>query len=172
MDSLHGFDAGRTAVTSALPNSTFPTLDEIDVYVRRAQRLRAEVTVAGLSTVFKALVRPLRMIGGVMGSWQERTQLKQALMRRSDRLLTDIGVERDGIDVFLRGEKPDRHPVDPPFELRQGLLAQIERNRQVRLERKRIESELMAYKDSELDDIGIHRIDIPEIARSQQKVAA
>ena len=172
MDSFYGLDAGRAADTTALQHDAFPTNEEIDAYVRRAQRLRAEATAAGLSTAIGVLIRPLRMIGGMIGRWQERAQHKQALMSRSDRLLADIGVERDGIDAFLRGEKPDHRPVDPVVERRRGLFVRIERNRQVLQERKRIENELMAYKDSELDDIGIHRADIPEIARSEHQVAA
>lgn len=175
MDSFYDLDTGRAADTTALQHNAFPTNEEIDAYVRHAQRLRAEATAAGLSTAIGVLIRPLRMIGGMIGRWQERAQHKQALMSRSDRLLADLGVERDGIDAFLRGEKPDHRPVDPVdpvVERRRGLFVRIERNRLARQERKRIENELMAYKDSELDDIGIHRADIPEIARSEHQVAA
>ncbi|MGH1479521.1 MAG: RSP_7527 family protein [Geminicoccales bacterium] len=172
MDSFYGFDAGKAADTNTFPRTKFPTTDEIDAHMREAQRLRAEVTAAGLSAAFKTLVRSLRVIGGAIGRWHERGQLRQALMSRNDRLLADIGAERDRIDAFLRGEKPDRHPVDPPFELWRIVPERIEAIRQERRERKQIENELMAYKDSELDDIGIHRADIREIARSKHRVAA
>jgi len=172
MDSFYGLDTKNAADTAAVPRTSFPTTDEIDVHVRRAHKLRAEMAAAGLSAAFSVLVRPLRVVGGAIGRWQERMQLKQVLMDRSDRLLADIGAERHNIDAFLRGEKLDRHADDPPFELWRSLPARIGAISQTRQERKQIENELMAYQDSELDDIGIHRADIPQIARSKHRVAA
>jgi len=172
MDSFHGVKAGSSADSTALPHTSFPTNDEIDVYVREAHRLRAEMTAAGLTAVLRTLAKPLRAVGGAIYRWNRRMQLKQMLMSRSDWLLADIGAKRDNIDAFLRGERLDSRPVEPPLDLWRILPHQVEINRQARQERKRIEDELNAYTDSELDDIGIHRADIPEIARSGHKVAA
>jgi len=118
MDSFYGFDAGKAADAKAFPRIKVPTPDEIDAHIREGQRLRAEVTAAGLSAAFRALVWPLRVLGGAIGRWHERGQLRQA-----------------------------------------------------RREQKRIENELMAYKDSELDDIGIHRPQQASCCRMTRSIA-
>jgi len=106
--------------------------------------------------------------------WHCERQTRDALMNASDRVLADIGIEREDIPLIARGIEPGTHrPREGALARRwYTLLSRVDDARAARRERRRIERELEAYSDRELDDIGIHRRDISIIARSAPDKAA
>ena len=116
--------------------------------------------LAPIIVIFRAGVREL-------AAWQQQRRTHETLMRRSDHLLADIGIERDHIALIARGIDPRRYDASKSGwrgwwpELRSRLDAASAARR----ERRRISRELMAYDDDDLDDLGIRRSEIPAMAR-------
>ena len=79
--------------------------------------------------------------------WVVRRQLHRTLDTRPDRLLADVGFDRERLDEQIAAV----------------ANALVERRRN----RLRIQRELMAYSDRELADVGVSRSDIPAIARGE-----
>jgi len=94
--------------------------------------------------------------------------LRQAHARRSlsqldDRLLLDIGIRRDQIcEVVAKTGQNGADPVGPSMGLRVWLAMMLDRRRTIR--------QLESLSNRMLEDIGIERADIREIAA--QRVAA
>lgn len=97
---------------------------------------------------------------GTIGRWYRQAVTRSALMRCSDRVLADIGIEREDIPAIARAST--RRAGSEAFDWRAALARRLDGVRQ----RRRIYRELMAYSDRELDELGIGRGDIPQIARS------
>jgi uncharacterized protein YjiS (DUF1127 family) len=102
-----------------------------------------------------------------LDAWQQQRRTYAALMRCSDHLLADMGIEREHIALIARGIEPRRYDAS-----RSGwrgwwheLRARLDAASAVRRERRRISRELMAYNDRDLDDLGIRRSEIPALAR-------
>lgn len=90
-------------------------------------------------------------------------------MRCSDRVLADIGIEREHIPLIAKG-------IDPAeYQLREAAIrrwwaaarTRLDALRQARRERHRLYRELDAYSDRELEEIGLRRADIPALARGE-----
>jgi uncharacterized protein YjiS (DUF1127 family) len=102
-----------------------------------------------------------------LAAWQQQRRTYETLMRCSDHLLADMGIEREHIALIARGIDPRQYHASNRgwrgwwHELRSRLDAVSA----VRRERRRISRELMAYNDHDLDDLGIRRAEIPAMAR-------
>src|SRR5262245_15087731 len=137
--------------------------DEINRYRVKARQLRAEANAAMMIAAGRAVMRALRSLRARLALWRERRRTYEALTRLSDCVLADIGIERAQIPLIAKGIDPSQH------EGRLRLLgrrwasarARLEAARAARQERRRIWRELMAYRDRELDELGVRRADIP-----------
>ncbi len=76
---------------------------ELRRQLEAARVRRAQVTASMLASAFRALGRPLRApVAGVARWWRQRTTAA-ALMRCDDRVLADIGIQREHIPLVARG---------------------------------------------------------------------
>ena len=112
--------------------------------------------------------RPTSLPTGLtfLATWWQRRETARQLNACSDRVLADIGIAREDIPLVARGAGPLEHDAGlgrPGWAA--GLLGQLATMRDTWAERRRIRRELMSYSESDLDDIGIRRSDIPAIAR-------
>jgi uncharacterized protein YjiS (DUF1127 family) len=105
--------------------------------------------------------------GGGLVLWLRGLHTRQELMRLSDRALADIGTTRHELSPFAKQSDPWRQlPKDAVFGLAlDALIERVEGWRSRRRQQAQVYRELMAYTDAELTDLGIHRRDIPAIAR-------
>jgi len=161
MDLKRTFDEPGTEAVPAFPSSA-----EIDAHLARARQLRAEATAPMLTAAGRGVARSLGSMLAAFARWQERRRTCDALMRCSDRVLADIGIEREHIVLIARGIDPQEHESSIEALRRRwaSARARLEVRQAVRRERRRIYRELMAYDDGELDDLGVRRPDIAAIA--------
>jgi uncharacterized protein YjiS (DUF1127 family) len=162
MNRERTFDEPRT---QAVP--TFPSYEEVNRQVARAQQLRAEATAQMLIAAGRRLSGALRPLLAGLAHWQERRRTYDALMRCSDRVLADIGIAREDIPLIPRGLDPSRHEAYAMRPWWAAARARLEAAREARRERRRVYRELMSYRDHELDDLGVRRSDIAGIARGE-----
>ena len=123
-------------------------------------RRPAEAGAETLTAVWGGIRRLVSAAGETIGRWHRQAATRNALMACSDRVLADIGVERDDIPA-IASASTGRFRTEP-VNWRDVLTQRLEKARR----RRRIYQELMAYSDRELDELGIGRRDIPEIARA------
>jgi uncharacterized protein YjiS (DUF1127 family) len=99
--------------------------------------------------------------------WRQQRATREALMRCSDRVLADIGIEREQIPLVAKGIDPAEHPLrDSGFRRWwTAARARVAAAWEARQERRRVYRELDAYSDRELDEMGLRRADIPVILR-------
>lgn len=155
-------EAPRVEPLPALPNYA-----ELERHIAHGRQLRAETTSQMVASGSRAVGRLLRRTGARLARWQQQRQTRDALMGCSDRVLADVGIPREHIPLIARGLDPatvEQRDGWPPIWWR-ALAARIEAVRRARRDRRRVEGELMAYSDRDLDEIGIRRVDIPTIAR-------
>jgi uncharacterized protein YjiS (DUF1127 family) len=150
------------SAAAALP--TFQSASELGHLIARARQQRAEATAAMIGSAFRGMGRALRPVLAQVARWEQRRATCEALMRCSDRVLADIGIERadKGIDP---AEYQRRDPA-----LRRwwtAARARLDAAHEARRQRRRLYRELDAYNDRELEEIGLRRADIPVIARGQ-----
>jgi uncharacterized protein YjiS (DUF1127 family) len=133
----------------------------------RARQRRAEGTAQILMRAGRGVIRPVRTVLGRLARWQERRRTYDALMRCSDRVLADIGIEREHIPLIAKGIDPSRHEsaVAVAWRWWAAVRARVDAAAEARREQRRVYRELMAYQDRELDDLGVRRADIAGIAR-------
>jgi uncharacterized protein YjiS (DUF1127 family) len=93
--------------------------------------------------------------------------IEHELMRLSDRALEDIGTTRADLPAFAKQSDPWRRlPKDAAFVLALGaLIDRVETWRARRRKQAQIYRELMDCSDRELNELGLSRRDIPQIAR-------
>jgi uncharacterized protein YjiS (DUF1127 family) len=101
--------------------------------------------------------------------WGKRRATREALMRCSDRVLADIGVERPDIPLVAMSVVPAAHQ---PTLRRWWATAReyLDTALTAWRERRQVYRELDAYSDRELDEIGLRRADIPAIARTHEQL--
>jgi uncharacterized protein YjiS (DUF1127 family) len=104
-----------------------------------------------------------RLAGGLV------LNTRHQLRRLSERALEDIGTTRADIPLFAKQSDPWRRlPGDAALILALGdLIERIESWRDRRRQQLQVYRELMAYSDRELNELGLSRRDIPEIARTR-----
>lgn len=143
----------------------FPTTGDIDRHLMRSRQLRAEATRALLAGLGHRTARPIRHLAAPLVRRRRRQKTSDLLMRCSDRVLADIGIEREHIPLIAGGLDPHGPEPAPRGLLRWWRRVRTRRAvlRQARREWRRVYQELMAYDDRELDEIGIRRVDIPVI---------
>jgi uncharacterized protein YjiS (DUF1127 family) len=134
-------------------------------HVEAARQLRAETIAAFLSAAGRAAARAPGRLRARLARWQERRRTYDALMRCSDRVLADIGIERAQIPEIARAIDPSRSAAVPASRRLAAARARLAAAREARREQRRVYRELMAYQDRELDELGVRRADIRRIAR-------
>jgi uncharacterized protein YjiS (DUF1127 family) len=162
MDPKRTLDNTGTWMAPTASSHTAP-----DRYVADARQLRAEANVPLLTDAGRAAMRALRRLRALLARWQERRQTYDALMRCSDRVLADIGIEREQIPLITKGIDPSRYESagDAAWRRWAAVRARLVATREARREQRRVYRELMAYRDQELDDFGVRRADVAAIAR-------
>ena len=142
---------------------------EFERRVADARKACAEATAQMLLQAGRGLARVVRTALARLVRWHQRRQTRHALMRCSDRVLADVGIERENIPLVAKG-------IDPvAFQMREPALGRwwhaardrLDAGREARRERRRVYRELDAYSDRELEEIGLRRADVPVIARGQ-----
>lgn len=112
------------------------------------------------TAAFDGIGRLVSAAAETIARWHRQAATRSALTACSDRVLADIGIERDDIPAIARASTGRSRTA--PVNWRDALTQRLEKARQ----RRRIYRELMAYSDRELDELGIGRRDIPGIARA------
>lgn len=153
-------------VQGAIVPHPFPSHDDVERHLARARQLRAAATAEALASTFQAVARGLRATMARLARWQQRKQAYHALMRCSDRVLADIGIERDHIALIAQGIDPRTPGASnaASWGWWQAMRHRLEAVQRARQERRQVQRELMAYTNHELDDLGVRRSDIPLIA--------
>jgi uncharacterized protein YjiS (DUF1127 family) len=107
--------------------------------------------LAPIIVIFRAGVRKC---SARLAAWQRQRQTYEAVMRCSDHLLTDMGIEREHVALIARGIDPRQHDASKSGWRGwwHGLRQQLDAARATRRERHRISRELMAYNDRNLDE--------------------
>ena len=149
-----------------------PALDthaELNAYIEKAHRLRSEATAAWIAAAWRKIASPFDGVAAALARWSEQYRTRAALSRCSDRMLEDIGIAREHIALIAKGLSPAAS-VAPTVERKlwwHEMDERLDSAIHAYSERRRIARELTAYRDFELDEIGVRRIDIPMIARGQ-----
>jgi uncharacterized protein YjiS (DUF1127 family) len=100
---------------------------------------------------------------GAFGTWLEQRRTERLLSACSDRVLADIGIDREDIPLVARGQDPlQAHPGSGWFA---SLRASLSEALAARRLWRRQQAELMAYSDHELTELGIKRRDITALVR-------
>jgi uncharacterized protein YjiS (DUF1127 family) len=84
-----------------LPRS-LASVAELDPLIERASALRSRASAG----IFRSLGRTLRAPVAGAARWWKRRATEVALMRCNDRVLEDIGIEREVIPLIVRGLDP------------------------------------------------------------------
>jgi uncharacterized protein YjiS (DUF1127 family) len=126
----------------------------------RARAVTEIVIAAG-----PAIDPPLRALGAWLGRRRRQRETHDALMRCSDRVLADIGIDREDIPLIAKKINPRERRGTTPRGSWHALGKRLEAVSRAWRDRRRVYRELMAHRDHELDDLGIRRSDIPAIAR-------
>jgi uncharacterized protein YjiS (DUF1127 family) len=150
--------------------SLSPTLQspsELGPVVARARAQRAEATAAMIGGALRGMAGALRPLLAAVIRWEQRRATREALMRCSDRVLADIGIERTDIPLVAKGIDPAEYQLRGPALPRwwASARARLSGAREARRQRLQVYCELDAYNDRELEEIGLRRADIPVVAR-------
>jgi uncharacterized protein YjiS (DUF1127 family) len=161
MNQVHRFEQAGPS----LPSTSSPS--EVGHFAARARQQRADAAAAMIASAFRGMTGALRPVLAHAVRWKQRRATRDALMRCSDRVLADIGIEREHIPLVAQGIDPtERQLRDSTFRRWwTAAHARLAAAWQERREQRRIYRELDAYTDRELDEIGVRRADIPVIAR-------
>jgi uncharacterized protein YjiS (DUF1127 family) len=164
MNRERTFEIEATTANRAVASSADP-----DSYLARARKLRSEATAAALAGALRRIDRSARALVAGLARWHEQRQTRDALMRCSDRVLADIGIEREHIPLIAKGMDPAEYRLWEPATRRWWAAARtrLDAMHQAQRERRRLYQELDAYNDRELEEIGLRRADIPAIARGE-----
>jgi uncharacterized protein YjiS (DUF1127 family) len=168
MNREHHFELADASLSP-----TFQSPSELGPVVARAQRERAEATAAMLGAAARGVADALRPLLTPVIRWEQRRATRAALMRCSDRVLADIGIERADIPLVAKGVDPAEHELRAPALRRwwDAARERLDASRTARRERLQVYRELDAYSDRELEEIGLRRADIPVVAREHPVLA-
>lgn len=164
MDTKRTFASLNTETPPVLPSN-----GGIQRHVAHVHRLRAEATAQMLLQAGRAVARVARPALAALVRWHQQRRTQDALMHCSDRVLADIGIDREHIPLVAKGIDPaEEHLRDPALRRWwSAARAHVEAASAARRERRRLYRELDAYSDRELDEIGLRRADIPVIAQGR-----
>jgi uncharacterized protein YjiS (DUF1127 family) len=158
MNQEHRFEQADVGLPPALQSGSFAA---------RARQQRADAAAAMIASALRGMAGTLRPVLSRVIRWEQQRATRDALMRCSDCVLADIGIEREHIPLVAKGIDPATYELtDSGFRrwwtaARARFAAALEAWQ----ERRRIYRELDSYTDRELDEIGVRRADIPVIAR-------
>jgi uncharacterized protein YjiS (DUF1127 family) len=155
MNQEHRFERADRGLPPALHSPS-----ESGHFAARARQQRADGAAAMIASAFRGMTGALRPVLAHAVRWKQRRATRDALMRCSDRVLADIGIEREHIPLVAQGIDPTERQL-----WWTAAHARLAAAGQERREQRRIYRELDAYTDRELDEIGVRRADIPVIAR-------
>jgi uncharacterized protein YjiS (DUF1127 family) len=160
MNGERTFDHETTTAKPAVPSSA-----ALDSRLARANQAGAGLLGSGSGRS----QRSLRAALAALARWHEQRRTRQALMACSDRVLADIGIEREHIPLVAKGIDPAEYQQVDPVLRRwwAAAYARVDAARAARWERRRLYRELDAYSDRELEEIGLRRGDIPLITRGR-----
>jgi uncharacterized protein YjiS (DUF1127 family) len=139
---------------------------KLERHLADARALRARAVAETVIAAGPAMDPLLRPLGTRLARWRRQRQTRDGLMRCSDRVLADVGIERKDIPLVVKGIEPREYHRSARGWWRK-LGHGIDAAGRAWRERRRIHRELMAYGDDKLDDLGIRRSDIPAIARGR-----
>ena len=159
----------RFEVSDAGLSPVVQTPAELQHIVSGARQERAEKTAAMVAAAFRGTVCGLQLLLAQMVGWEQRRATRAALMRCSDRVLADVGIEREHIPLVAKGIDPAEYQLRGPALRRwwRAARARLDALRQARRERRRLYRELDAYSDRELEEIGLRRADILVVVRGE-----
>ena len=162
MNQEHRFELADTGLPPTSPSPSEP-----EPFAARARQQRADAAEAMIASASRSVTEALRSLLTLAVRWQQQRATRDALMRCSDRVLADIGIEREHIPLVAKGVDPAEYELLDSASRRwwAAARARLAAALEARRERLRIYRELDAYTDRELDEIGVRRADIPVIAR-------
>jgi uncharacterized protein YjiS (DUF1127 family) len=150
--------------TDALPDA--PLDLQVRHHTARGRKLQSQAMGATLTKLGHALPRALPAMAGWLVRWNQRVLTREALEACSDRTLADIGIPREHIALVAKGVD-HRDPIAvSQYGWRPRLASALQQLGFLRPEQRRVRRELESYTDRELNEIGINRGDIPQIART------
>ena len=162
MNQEHRFELAGPSLPS-----TSQSPSELGHFAARARQQRADAAAAMIASASRSVTEALRSLLTLAVRWQQQRATRDALMRCSDRVLADIGIERAHIPLVAKGVDPAEYELldsaSRPWWV--AAHARLAAALEARRERLRVYRELDAYTDRELDEIGVRRADIPVIAR-------
>lgn len=164
-------DSKRTVEVRVTQVSPFlESYAELERHFADARELRARALAEMLGAACRAVARTLGATRARLARRERRRQTYEALAGCSDRVLADIGIARDDIASIARGTEPGNDAGTAGWW--RGMRTRLRAWRRERRHWRRVRRELMAYRDRELDDLGIRRSDIPAVARGREVARA
>ena len=144
--------------------SSVPEVEEpLDLMVREHAATARKLQSAAMADFATGKWNVIGRITGWLARRQQEIHTREALETCSDHTLADIGILRDDIPLVAKGIDP---ATVPPGRLPRVRMALKAMGLLQTAQQRRVERELSAYTDRELNEIGINRGDIPRIART------
>ena len=101
MNQEHRFERADTG-----PPATLRSPSESGHFAARARQQRADGAAAVIATLFHSVTGALRALLAHSSRWEQQRATPDALMRCSDRVLADIGIERQYIPSSPKASIP------------------------------------------------------------------
>ena len=106
MNQEHRFELAGPSLPSA---SQSPL--ELEHFAARARQQRANAAAAMIASASRSVTEALRSLLTLAVRWQQQRATRDALMRCSDRVLADIGIEREHIPLVAKGVDPAEYEL-------------------------------------------------------------
>jgi uncharacterized protein YjiS (DUF1127 family) len=152
--------------TDALPVAGAPLDLQVRYHTARGRKLQSQAMGTFLTELWHGLPNTLPTMVSWLKRWNQRARTREVLEACSDRTLADIGIPREHIALIAKG-LDHRDPVAlAQHGWRPRLAAALYQVGFARPEQRQVVRELSAYSDDDLNDLGIRRSDIPQIARA------
>ena len=145
-----------------------PSPEELRHLMARGRQIQAEAVRDSFALVWRRGVGLTRAARDALRRWAKRRATRSALEACNDRTLADIGIPREHIALVASGLDPGQHaPAGRSLAGRwKAARTRLDQASARRRQRARIYRELMLYSDAELNELGVNRRDIREIARA------
>ena len=106
MNQEHRFELVDTGLLPTLPSPSEP-----EPFAARARQQRADAAEAMIASASRSVTEALRSLLTLAVRWQQQRATRDALMRCSDRVLADIGIEREHIPLVAKGVDPAEYEL-------------------------------------------------------------
>jgi uncharacterized protein YjiS (DUF1127 family) len=143
-----------------------PSPEELRRLMAFGRQMQAEAVRKSFVSAWRHLAGLTRAASQGLRRWAKQRATRLALESCSDRTLADIGIPRAHIGLVARGLDPGRHDPRPSVRWSKAARKWSEETWAQRRRQARVYRELMLYSDAELNELGVNRRDIPEIARA------